>query len=401
MKVLLRKMRSLIKLFLLICFRPFWFLLKVFRRKNVWVFGAWYGKKYCDNSMYLFEYTIEHYPNIKCIWFTVSDEVTKLLKSKGYKVVHPNSFIGYYYSLICDYVFITNYWDDIGNSLAFGAKQILLYHGQGIKKIGYANTMENREEKETAFQKFKNHFLFSKLSKTYATLTTAPFFNEYLKQAWNISEEQIWQTGLPRCDVLFSNRYDSFVRKIRNKYPNSKIILYMPTFRMTDFGTGEEFTPFKTEYGFEREIFNKFLEDNNIVFLFKSHVVDANLRLPHYSERLIHVLEEDFEDLYVLLNSVDALITDYSSVYMDFLPTGKQIYLFTFDYEEYLQKSRELFFDIRKEFNGIYCNNWSDFYEYYSKTIDKGIKKEDIIKFACNNNGNSCEAICKRVMEIK
>ena len=329
----------------------------------------------------------------------MSEQVQKRLKEKGYNVVHPKSFLGYYYSLICGYVFITNYWADIGNPLAFAAKQILLYHGQAIKKIGYANTMGNKEEKETFLMKIQHYFSLSTLSKTYATLSTAPFFNNFIMQSWHVREECIWQTGLPRCDILFSNKKERFVLNIRDKYKDCKVLLYMPTFRMEDFGTGEEYSPFKKEYGYNKFQLMSFLEEQNIVILYKPHVVDGNLILPDISERLIQVFENDFDDLYVLLNSVDALITDYSSVYIDFLSTGKQIYLFTFDYDEYIQKSRDVFFDIRENFHGIFCNNWQDFYVNFPDTIYHNINQKDISKFACNNDGKSCENICKLIAE--
>ncbi len=52
-------------------------------------------------------------------------------------------------------------------------------------------------------------------------------------------------------------------------------------------------------------------------------------------------------DKYVFLNSVDALITDYSSVFFDFSITGKPIILFLYDYEQY-QYDRGMYFDIRQ-----------------------------------------------------
>ena len=35
---------------------------------NVWVFGAWAGKRYSDNPRYLFEYIARAQPQIRPIW---------------------------------------------------------------------------------------------------------------------------------------------------------------------------------------------------------------------------------------------------------------------------------------------------------------------------------------------
>jgi len=49
---------------------------------------------------------------------------------------------------------------------------------------------------------------------------------------------------------------------------------------------------------------------------------------------------------YDFLNSVDALITDYSSVFFDYSITGKPIILFTYDYDRYMA-DRNMYFDIK------------------------------------------------------
>ena len=40
------------------------------RKNNIWIFGAWFGEKYSDNSKYLFEYVNQHHKNIQCIWLS-------------------------------------------------------------------------------------------------------------------------------------------------------------------------------------------------------------------------------------------------------------------------------------------------------------------------------------------
>ena len=54
------------------------------------------------------------------------------------------------------------------------------------------------------------------------------------------------------------------------------------------------------------------------------------------------------------LNSVDALITDYSSVFFDYSITRKPIILYMYDYEEYMH-DRGMYFDIKElPFRKIY-----------------------------------------------
>ena len=49
--------------FILLVFKPF-------RNKRIWVFGCWEGKRYDDNSRYLYEYIYNNNSNIRCIWIS-------------------------------------------------------------------------------------------------------------------------------------------------------------------------------------------------------------------------------------------------------------------------------------------------------------------------------------------
>jgi CDP-glycerol glycerophosphotransferase len=60
--------------------------------------------------------------------------------------------------------------------------------------------------------------------------------------------------------------------------------------------------------------------------------------------RLVDVT--NYEDMADLLLVSDALITDYSSAAMDFALTGKPIFLYQDDVDEYVARDRRLYFDI-------------------------------------------------------
>jgi len=72
-----------------------------------------------------------------------------------------------------------------------------------------------------------------------------------------------------------------------------------------------------------------------------------------------------------LLLIADILITDYSSIYIDFLLTNKPIVFYAYDIKNYLSKDRELYFNynnvIIKE---TLTKNEYDFFDTI-KNIDK------------------------------
>ena len=71
-------------------------------------------------------------------------------------------------------------------------------------------------------------------------------------------------------------------------------------------------------------------------------------------------------DITEYLNNVDMLITDYSSVYFDFLKTGKPIIFAPFDIDDYLRKDRELYYPYSEVTPGPSCKNWDDVLKWIS-----------------------------------
>ena len=147
----------------------------------------------------------------------------------------------------------------------------------------------------------------------------------------------------------------------------------------------------------------KFLLKNNLVMLIK----------PHPSSILNDVLKsrvnniyfiESFEDIYEYLAFAEVLITDYSSIYYDFLYKDKPIIFFPYDLETYTKLDRELYFDYEeytpgpKVFNLDQLINeiknalYNDEYSYKRKEFIKKIGlrdsfevKNEILKVINNN----------------
>ena len=361
-----------------ILFRPIWWLERLIpRNKNIWIFGAWYGQKYSDNSKWLYEYVLENEREIKAVWITKNCEVYKKLRSQNKPVYMSASFAGAWWCLRAKYALLTSGVVDVNAFALNGCKQIWLWHGMPLKKILNSETSYLSLSKiNKIVQKVLNpYFSF----KPYSTLTSADFFTPFLKEAFQLPESRIWKTGLPRCDAFFTSLRESCVDKFRTQFAGARIFLYMPTFRMSSAMDGTPFNPFISTFGFDEKEFGCFLETQNIVFLFKPHFVDSVVHVEVSSQRFRCISDNDFGDLYLLLNSVDVLLTDYSSVYFDFIPTIKTIYLLPFDYEDYKKTSRDHYFNMYEKMKAVVCNSWSDFYDNVKnhewKKIDFGENK--------------------------
>lgn len=388
---------KVLKLILNVLFLPFWQLEKVFpRNEKTWIFGSRYGSEFSDNAKYLYEYVTHFHEEITAVWITSSNDVFKSLSEQKYKVFLSKSFKGIWYCLRAKYCFLVTSKSDVNARFINGAKIIYLWHGMPLKKIGYDRDFHN--ERQTLLQRIL--YPYNNLFSCYAMLTSSTFFTPFLCSAWKLSEKKIWPTGYPRCDIFYHEKHVccSYILNLRAQYHKCKIVLYMPTFRMAVANSSTPFNPFVNEYGFDEKRFFEVLEKQNIVFIYKPHVVDKKSALNLKNNRFVYLHYEDVEDTYELLNSVDALVTDYSSVYFDFLCTRKPIFLLTPDYKEYTENSRSHYFDMFEEMYAPVCKNWQEFCAELSNNSWKIPDETEVKKFAEFSDGQSCKKIVKEIV---
>lgn len=158
-------------------------------------------------------------------------------------------------------------------------------------------------------------------------------------------KEKIQILGFPRNDLLFNNNNCLKLLDI-NKNENKKVVIWMPTFRRhaksgrNDTGTNQNSDlPILKD---ENDIHNleNYLTSKNIIIIIKPHPAQDLSHFKAVSTNNIKfitndkLLEKEIE-LYELLGETDALITDYSSVYMDYLILDKPIGFTIDDINEY------------------------------------------------------------------
>lgn len=169
---------------------------------------------------------------------------------------------------------------------------------------------------------------------------------------WGFGVDKAVTLGYPRMDYFFSDL--SSVRKTINRAYHfsdfTSVILWMPTFRKSnkrelseEYMTNETGLPlFNTKQ--ELNEFNTFLKQNHILFILKLHHLQADL--PIFQSRFSNLLiikDEELSakkiQLYQFIALTDALVTDYSSVSVDYMLLNRPIIYTLDDYEEY-NKSR-------------------------------------------------------------
>lgn len=403
MTFILKLIKYVPRLILNILFVPIYHFCGIFPRdKNLWLFSSWMGKRYNDSSRIFFEYVKKNHPEIKAVWILKDKKLIKTLRKKKIEAFSAHSLYAMWLTFRAGKIFSTSS-KEFFLGFAKNCEYFELWHGMPLKKIGYDDTIS--KSNKSFFYKIvlvlnKKYFWWRSFFtlKNMQTLTNSDFFMPFLQSAFNIPKEKILPIGLPRIDALFFHDRETLIEKVKADFPQSKIILYMPTFR-TGSWSSEPFNPFDKKYGFDATEFSKFLEKEKIVFLYKPHFIDLELgQKENLNNRFIFINDGSYEEQYNFIGQVDILVTDYSSVYFDFIATKKPIILTPFDLEEYKVTSRAFYFDY-SEMKSVKARNWQEFYKILENTLYKPSSEEARKKFAEYADGKSCERLWNVVTE--
>ena len=139
--------------------------------------------------------------------------------------------------------------------------------------------------------------------------------------------------GYPRNSPLAS---DSLRDEIRHGMglDSKRVCVYMPTWRGSTLDT-RNIQSYQGELAHILEELDARLEDNVVVFVKLHQLVAKKIQLSSYRHiRAVHPLYETNQ----FLTAADCLITDYSSVLFDFANTRREIILFTYDLDNYIEE---------------------------------------------------------------
>lgn len=202
-----------------------------------------------------------------------------------------------------------------------------------------------------------------------------------IKKSWGFSKERIWLTGLPRFDVL------SRKRDIQQKNK----IFFMPTWRpwfKRDFldPSYKDVEQFKNSDYF-REILrvcsskylNELLLENGYVLEIYVHkLMHRYLKKLDISSELSNIvfLDEKTNVQEQIITS-DILITDYSSVFFDFLYLNRSVILYQFDKEKYYRETPGSYID-ETEISDLVVTDFESLLDKIRNTLD--LKDNDSIQ---------------------
>lgn len=300
------------------------------RDQNLWLFSAWEGQKYADNTKYLFEYMLKKHPDVKCIWQTRSVDVLQMLQEEGKPVQLIGTKEAENTQKEAGVVFYTNGLDDFGDfPLVYGSLIVSLWHGVGFKKI-YRElySPQNNLMRMYSNEKWK---LFSWVKRDITIVTSEETERQFRAGFLLNDDDQVIIAGQPRNDVFSETVSIRDALKncdVLEKVKDKRIILYMPTFRKDAKTLMEQLKGL-----WKSESFEKMLADNNAVLLTKLHYLNKGKLKSTGCKILLN--DADVMDSQKLMCCADVLVTDYSSCAVDFALQNRPTLFYFPDWDEY------------------------------------------------------------------
>lgn len=296
-------------------------------KENIWIFSSVDNRKYNYNSKYLFEYVKENLPEITPRYVINDDEERAALS----QIYGDEFFIESYSVEGIKKVLEGGVWFTSAGLPVYGfglgkkRRIINLWHGVPLKKIAL---LENRASWLYRLY-FKGIF-----STNYDSIyTTSKSLIPIMASSFGVEYDRIKVMGQPRNDLLFQkmDRQEMLKNLYGIDFLVDHVLLYAPTYR--EFGNTLLF-PFED---FDIKALNRFLEQHKIMLLIRYHLEEQQGE--YLESQWIRTVNEDrVLDVMEILSGFDGVITDYSSIYIDYLLLERPIIFLPYDQKEYESK---------------------------------------------------------------
>lgn len=300
---------------------------------NVVLYESFWGRGMVDNPHAIFSYLLSDpkYSHLKHVW-VLDDFESNQNMIKKYKDFKNVTFVMYESNEYLEVLATAKY---LINNVTFKPyfvkrdEQIYIntWHGTPLKSMGYEQVGGNL----TSNNMVRNFLLADYLISANETMSTM-YLDSYKLRG--LYPGKIIEDGYPRNDFLFQTDKAKFLKELEQEGihvdPNKKIILYAPTWREASSNVAivnpDEFMEFK-------ECIEKHINKDEYQLLIKPH--------QYVYQQLKHM--EEYKNLFIpatvdanqLMSIVDVMVSDYSSIFLDYLATGKPVVFYIPDLETY------------------------------------------------------------------
>jgi CDP-glycerol glycerophosphotransferase (TagB/SpsB family) len=295
----------------------------------------------------------------------------------------------------------------------FSAKYIFMTHGIPIEVFPKRQVIVNIWH--GVFYKKLGLLIGGRAIKATTTVATSVLSKKMFAEAFGVAEQTVFISGYPRNDLLLRAKEQKKtienILGITNKY--NKIIIWLPTFRksVTDSerndGT-EAGNPFYLK-DFDVNEFDYFLKKHNALCFVKPHPMAVKYKVDSGNSLNVAFIDDQWLSekavtLYDLVGITDILISDVSSIVIDYLLLDQPIICISEDFEEYKQTRGFYFTDMENWLPSKVLKDKNELYKELEICITVGnnyslqIRSRLKDKFFLYKNDKSTERLCTYIL---
>lgn len=277
---------------------------------------------FTDNVRVFYEYMIQNEFNNKYKLIWIVHEPQKYKKVNNVKFISRYSFLNlkmnYYCAISKFFIFSHPYWFKKNRK-----EQIVINTTHSVAQL----------KAPTANQK---QIRFDYL------LVCSPYCGEIKKKTFSIDNKHILNIGMPRIDLMF--RHTRCIEQLLHNYHDEKIILSMQTFKQSEtMYDADAIDPYALNVihnEMEIKQLDAYLEANKCILINKiHHLQNMNFIKSISLKNIIYLTDSDLLAINCtvnnLLENANILLTDYSSVFYEFLLKDRPIGFLIGDMQQY------------------------------------------------------------------
>jgi CDP-glycerol glycerophosphotransferase len=363
-------------------------------RKKLVIFESFLGKQFSCNPRAIYEYLKHHDYDMEMIW-SVDKKHSRIFQQLNIPYVNRFSLKWLWLLPRAEY-WITNSRMPIWLKKPNHTTYVQTWHGTPLKKLA-ADIKEVHMPGTTTID-YKEEFYQESRSWDFLISPNA-YSTSIFKRAFQY-EKTILETGYPRNDRLITHNNDETITRIKETLgipKDKKVILYAPTWRDDQF-----FDRGKYKFTLHLDIdqLKNTLGEEYVILLRVHYLIANRINIQPYQDFVFDCSDyDDNRDLYLIS---DILVTDYSSVFFDYLCLKRPILFYTYDLDLYRDKVRGFYFDLEKDHPGPLVKTTEELIREVKRLERGGFEPTDAFtrfheNFCRLEQGVSAEQVVKRV----
>lgn len=287
------------------------------------------------------------------------------------------------------------------------ARKVTLFHGTPLKKLMFDDPARAHERQIYPLLRPFRPLLVPLIDDFHLYTSASQEGSERLRSAFRVSSKRIRVTGHPRTDVFYPQwkhplSEESYLDIVRNRVLFDHVVTYLPTYRAYRKGGND----LLEQYGFDFATMEEVLEELNAILIMKHHFGLTRIKSSDVcGERIYFPSDEEIPDIYPLLKSTDVLITDYSSVYFDFLLLDRPVIFAPFDRESYIQRDSGFYYEYDEVTPGPKARTWREVIPLLKEAVVNPSKYQEerqrvVQRFNTYLDGKSSQRCYEAISEI-